>query len=985
MQRRSPGYAWLTFPVWIPLSVASAMSLLAALLVVVAGSPSTAAPAAAATPAAAAAAGPCAPVLLVGVEGPRDKRAPGATFSPVLMQVGETFRARAAATGRAVQLVRVVTGGAKPERLVGKSLKTKAKHAVTVASATAWMGRVGRGQSRAAAALSAAAAACPEQQIVLAGYSQGATALHRSLGSFESTYGARLMGAILIGDGDRVRRTNAGIVGAPAAPARGRGIGTKLLGNNVDAPASPTGTPVISVCSKGDVVCDLRGNPAGKAVAKHRSYATGGGAAAVSSAASSMWSRVASWARASTTNVRVPVNQPFSQQLTADVDPAQAPYVEWSQVSGLPDWASLSSTGLLTGTAPAEGSWTVSYAVRTTNPPSPYSYGQFVLTAANPEPMVSAGGQSACEVREDTSLWCWGNAKYGQVGDGQTKDRTNPQPIGTPGWGSVSASGSTACGIRLDQTLWCWGMNHRGQLGIGKVARQLVPVQVAPLLRFAQVSTGWLNTCAIAVDTSLWCWGDNSRGQVGVGDTKTRYTPTLVSPSGWTSVTIGGYYACGTRSDGAASCWGQNSFGQLGTGSTANSSVPAAVAGGLGWQRLDAGWASTCGLTTLGQALCWGLNDAGQLGSSGPNTASPREVQPGTTWQSVTVGDSFGCGVTTSSEATCWGSNRYGQLGDGQASLRVETRKVSGTWGSVDAGWYSVCARPVTDGPSVCWGNNERGQLGRGDRINRNTPRGQVAARPFPTRERRDPNEFVATSFNILGSQHTEPGGGVPEWAPGRLRSEWAANLIQRTRTGVMGFQEIQPDQIRTMDRIIGDRFDFWPGTANGPRAAWQTVAWDNRKWELVTAENVDLPVLGTTRPHPLVLLRNKATGKSTWLFNIHNSSKNTPERKKERRKALKLIVKQVKKKRRDGTPLILLGDFNDRKEAFCTVTGKTDLKATNGGRFKKGRCKPPRRMGIDWIFASKDLKAQSFSRERNLMILRITDHPVLYSTLKFK
>ena len=277
----------------------------------------------------------------------------------------------------------------------------------------------------------------------------------------------------------------------------------------------------------------------------------------------------------------------------------------------------------------------------------------------------------------------------------------------------------------------------------------------------------------------------------------------------------------------------------------------------------------------------------------------------------------------------------------------------------MDAGWYSVCARPAYDGPTVCWGNNERGQLGRGDRINRNTPRGSASARAFPTRERRDPDEFVATSFNILGSQHTEPGGGVPEWAPGRLRSEWAANLIQRTKTGIMGFQEIQPDQISTLDKIIGNRFDFWPGNANGPRAAWQTVAWDNSKWELVTAENVDLPVLGKTRPHPLVLLRNQETGKTMWLFNIHNSSKNTPERIKERRKALKIIVKKVAKKRKDGTPLVLLGDFNDRTEAFCTVTGKTDLKATIGGSFKKGKCKPPARMGIDWIFASKDLKAR--------------------------
>lgn len=977
MQSRSPGNAWLGLPALFPVCLASVMSLLAA-LVVVAGSPSTAAPG----PSAKAPA--CAPVLLVGVEGPREKRASGATFSPVLMQVGQTFRDRATATGRAVELVRVVTGGGKVEKLVGNATTTKTTKAVTSATATAWASKVSKGQSRLGAALAAAAARCPSQQIVVAGYSQGATAVHRSLASLSATYGSRLMGAVLVSDGDRVRGTNASVVGAPAAPRRGRGVGTKVLGNTVDAPAASTGTPVISVCSKGDAVCDLRGNPAGTAVEVHRSYGAGPGAAAVAQAAGSMWTRVASWPRASVTTVSVPVGMPFSQQLTTDVDPGEAGTVKWTKISG-PAWASLSPSGLLTGTAPSAGSWSFQYSVQNTSPASPVSYGTFTLLAADLKPLVSVGGQSTCDIREDTTLWCWGNGAYGQIGDGETTDRTNPKQIGAAGWADVSTSGATTCAIKLDQTLWCWGINHRGQLGIGNKTRQVVPVQVAPAQRFVKVATGWLNTCAIGADTSLWCWGDNARGQVGVGDATTRYYPTRVgSSTGWTSVSLGGFFACGTKVDGTGSCWGQNSFGQLGTGATANRNVPTAVTGGRLWSRIDAGWASTCGLTTAGEAYCWGLNDLGQLGSAGPTTSTPREVAGDRVWKSVSAGDSFACGVTTSSEADCWGSNRYGQLGNGQAMLRGATAKVSGTWDSVDAGWFSVCARPSYDGPTVCWGNNERGQLGRGDRVNRNTPNGTVASRTMPVRERRDPNQFVATSFNILGSQHTEPGGGVPEWAPGRLRSEWAANLIQKTNTGIMGFQEIQPDQIKTIDKIVGGRFDFWPGNRNGPRAAWQTVAWDSAKWEMVAAENVDLPVLGKTRPHPLVLLQNKETGKRTWLFNIHNSSKNTPERIKERRKALKQIVKVVNAKRKDGTPLVLLGDFNDRTEAFCTVVGKTDLKATIGGKASKKKCQPPKNMGIDWIFASKDMTPLSSTRDRNLMILRITDHPVLYSTLRF-
>ena len=315
-----------------------------------------------------------------------------------------------------------------------------------------------------------------------------------------------------------------------------------------------------------------------------------------------MWSRVAAWARASVTTVHVPLNQPFSRQLTADVDPAQAPYVEWSQVSGLPAWASLSATGLLTGPAlAAQESWTVSYAVRTTNPPSPYSYGSFVLAAASPKPIVSSGGQSTCEVRADTTLWCWGNAAYGQVGDGQTKDRIVPQVVGTPGWGSVSTSGATTCGVRLDQTLWCWGMNHRGQLGIGDTPRQLAPVQVAPgdALDPGRRPVG-STPCAIDADGSLWCWGDNTRGQVGVGDPRPATRRPGVGTSRWTSVTVGGYYACATRPTGRP-LLGPQRLRPARHRVPTQPQAPAAVAGGVAWQRLDAGWTTTCGVTTSGR------------------------------------------------------------------------------------------------------------------------------------------------------------------------------------------------------------------------------------------------------------------------------------------------------------------------------------------------------------------------------------------------
>src|SRR3712207_8725505 len=60
------------------------------------------------------------------------------------------------------------------------------------------------------------------------------------------------------------------------------------------------------------------------------------------------------------------------------------------------------------------------------------------------------------------------------------------------------------------------------------------------------------------------------------------------------------------------------------------------------------------------------------------------------------------------------------------------------------------------------------------------------------------------------------------------------------------------------------------------------------------------------------------------------------------------------------GIPVFLTGDMNEREEAFCDVTGRTSMVAAAGGTHD-GACKPPKNIGLDWIFSTPDVQLSEF------------------------
>ena len=359
---------------------------------------------------------------------------------------------------------------------------------------------------------------------------------------------------------------------------------------------------------------------------------------------------------------------------------------------------------------------TVKCIVTATNNLATVTESSNILSVASTLPVhdynISAGFSNTYVIRTSTNeLFAWGNNSVGQIGDLSVTARSSPVIV-DGNWLSVSAGELFAFGLKNDGTLWQWGNTGGGSYSS--------PSQVGSNNNWFTLATftkGW-NTSGMygAINNlgQLYLWGSAIYGAFGNGIASySTMVPTQV-PGSWVQASISDLRVFAIRSDGKLFSWGNNVDNVLGVAG-GNTSSPVQVGSGKSFTQVVASYYNAFGITNTNTLWFWGVGAFNYLSGDGTATNKVTPYQVTGSWNMVTVANGyansqFGVAIAIKSDGTLWswGQGQY-NLGQGvSASTTYTSPRQIGTksdWVSVDSNTYNVIAVDSL-GEVYVWGNN---------------------------------------------------------------------------------------------------------------------------------------------------------------------------------------------------------------------------------------------------------------------------------------
>ncbi len=302
---------------------------------------------------------------------------------------------------------------------------------------------------------------------------------------------------------------------------------------------------------------------------------------------------------------------------------------------------------------------------------------------------IAAGLYHTLALKNDGTVWAWGTNDFGQLGDGTKVDKSTPVQVkGLSDITAISASKGISSffsmALKNDGTVWAWGSAWGGQLGDGTTPYETpedktTPVQVLNLSKIIAISIGNGYSLALKRDGTVWAWGLNSDGQIGDGTTELfKINPVQVfGLNEVIAISAGEGHALALKRDGTVWAWGKNDVGELGDGGTTERNTPVQVLTLTGVKAISANFGHSMALKNDGTIWVWGLNDSGQLGDGTvTNSSEAKKVTGLEGIIAIASGAQHSMAVQNDGTVWTWGSNSEGELGDGTTIEKTTPVKV---------------------------------------------------------------------------------------------------------------------------------------------------------------------------------------------------------------------------------------------------------------------------------------------------------------------
>jgi endonuclease/exonuclease/phosphatase family metal-dependent hydrolase len=205
-------------------------------------------------------------------------------------------------------------------------------------------------------------------------------------------------------------------------------------------------------------------------------------------------------------------------------------------------------------------------------------------------------------------------------------------------------------------------------------------------------------------------------------------------------------------------------------------------------------------------------------------------------------------------------------------------------------------------------------------------------------------------------------------------------SMVNGRHLDVVGAQEFQASQ-----------YNYW--VARGHANTWgiyfwdpdgkkrdtdNSIMWRKSTMQFISGETFDIPYFnGNTRHVPAVLLRERSSGRTVYVMNVHNPANTKGNAAVYRARAVAIEKQKIISLRATGRPVLFTGDFNDRQKAFCPLTA--NKLAISPNSIPSMTCVyPPKPSSIDWIFGAGQVRFSSWGRDTYPQSARISDHPIV-------